>query len=149
MAPSTRKSKVSDTDGKVALQQLIVEIFGQPKDGILAKALERARITEIQDVLILSKSDREALSYIGDTGATNNLPIGYHNMLKVAKIYASFCKAKGDHITNWTKSPRLILMTSSAVMVVIGPLSSTPSPHCHQHPCLKQDPMSGFKLGIK
>jgi len=99
MVPSTQKPP-----GKVALQHLIVEVFGQPINGTLSNAFwGRAGISDIHDVLALSKVDREALSYIGDAGTLNYLPIGHQNMLKVAKIFASFCIANGSPIADWTK----------------------------------------------
>jgi len=40
--------------------------FGQPKNGILAKGLEKVGILEVYGVLVLSKAaDREILSYKG------------------------------------------------------------------------------------
>ncbi len=84
----------------------------------------RAGISDIHDVLALNKADREALSYIDDAGTPSHLPIGHQNMLKVAKIFASFCMAKGSSIVDWSKVTRLTLMTSGAVMIVIGLPSS-------------------------
>jgi len=55
-----------ETDGQIpSSTSLLVEVVGQYKDGILANALEMTGISEVYDVLVLCKADRETLSYKG------------------------------------------------------------------------------------
>jgi len=89
--------------GKSKLDHVVTEILKQPMDGTLAQALDRAGISEVFDLLILSQVDHDSLTFLDMEGLVTPLPLGLRNLLKVVRIYGPFCSAQGKPIEDWTE----------------------------------------------
>jgi len=85
------------------LEHVLTDVFKQPKDGSLAKALDRGGIHEIFGVLSLSQSDHVNLTYVEDGSTVKPISIGHKEMLTTLKLFAAFCKAEGYPIVHWTQ----------------------------------------------
>ena len=83
------------------LEHAVRVILKQPTDGPLSKALARGGIHVILDVLTLSQSARDALTYHDAYGTVRPLAIGHKNLLQMLKIYGTCCKAEGSPIVDW------------------------------------------------
>jgi len=101
--PITSRGAYSPPDGKAMLEHVLTDVFKQPKDGSLAKALDRGGVHEIFGVLSLSQSDCVNLTYMEDGGTLKPISIGQKGMLKTLKLFAAFCKAEGHPIEDWTQ----------------------------------------------
>jgi len=91
MALSARKTKTAATAataaataiaghpnnaGKSKLEHVITEILKQPTGGTLAQALDRAGISEVFDLLILSQPNRDSFTFVDTDGLVTPLPLG-------------------------------------------------------------------------
>jgi len=88
---------------KAMLKHVLSVVFKQPKDGSLAKALDRGGIHEIFGVLYLSQLDCVNLTHVEDGGTVKPISIGHKGMLKTLKLFAAFCKAEGHPNDDWTQ----------------------------------------------
>jgi len=119
MHRSTRGA-YSPPNGKAMLEHVVTVVLKQPKDGPLAKALDRGGIHEIFGVLSLSQSDCVDLTYVEDGGTVKPISIGHKG--KTLKLFAAFCKAEVILLKIRPKSPRKTLMGSGPVMHAFLPL---------------------------
>ncbi len=94
-------SASSPCDGKATLEHVVTVILKQPMDGPLSKALARGGIHTITDVLALSQSERDALTYHDVYGTVRPLAIGHKNLLRMLKLYGAYCEAEGSPIVDW------------------------------------------------
>jgi len=62
--------------GKPALDHVIATVLNQPKDGSLAKALDRGGISKVYDLLILTQTDHDSLTFVDVDGLVTPLSIG-------------------------------------------------------------------------
>jgi len=83
-------------------EHVVTVILKQPMDGPLSKALARGGIHTITDLLTLSQLEHDALTYHNVYGNVRPLAIGHKNLLRMLKIYGTYCKAKGSPIVDWT-----------------------------------------------
>jgi len=73
------RSASSPRDGEATLEHVVTVILKQPTDGPLSKALACAGIHTTSDILALTPSTRDALTYHDDFGIVKPLPIGHKN----------------------------------------------------------------------
>jgi len=85
-------------DGKVILEYVVTVVLKQPKDELLAKALDAANVHEMVDVLTLSQPARDALTYPLVDGTEKPLSISHKGMLRTLKIFVNFCQTSGASI---------------------------------------------------
>jgi len=139
---------------------VLTNVLKQPSDGPLARALDEAGISEVNDLLTLDHQSRNALTYELDDGTVKPLPIGYKNLLRVLKIFVDYCQDKGMPIDDWTAVTKrdfddfrtshdgLALSKKSDSFS-----SSTPTPIVVPTPSMsppkQKDLLSEFKKGIK
>jgi len=95
------QSASSPCDGETMLVHAVMVILKQPTDGPLSKALARGGIHTVTDILALSQSERDALTYHDVYGNVRPLAIGHKNLLRMLKAYAAYCEAKGSPIVDW------------------------------------------------
>ena len=103
-------------DGKAILEHVVTVFLKQPKDGPLAKALDREGFCEIFDLLSPSQSDCDDLRYVQADGSEAQLSIGHKGMLKTLKLFTAYNIAEGHPINDWTQVTKKDFMTSGLVM---------------------------------
>ncbi len=150
--PVTTQSRSNPPDGQAILEHVVTVVLKQPKDGPLAKALDRERISEIFDLLSLSQTDCDDLRYLQVDGSEASLSICLKGMLKLLKLFTAYYVAEGHPINDWTQvtkkdfddfrsSDACITATEKDNNIVL----STPSMGIPK----KKDLLSDFKKGIK
>ncbi len=162
LAPSGIVGSLSATipDESNIFRHVLTNVLRQPMDSPLIRALDKAAINKLNDLLTLDHQSRNALMYELDDGTGKPLPIGYKNLLRVLKIFADYCHYKGMPIDDWTAvterdfddfrtshdglalSEKSDSFFISAPIPVIAPIPSTPAPK-------QKDLLSEFKKGIK
>ncbi len=139
---------------------VLTNVLKQPSDSPLAQALDKAGISEINNLLTLDHQSRNVLTYEQDDSTVKPLPISYKNLIRVLKIFAYYCQDSSMPIKDWTAVTKRDFdefMTSHAGLAlskksstfsisthtpVIAPTPSTPAPK-------QKDLLSEFKKGIK
>ena len=149
--PVTTQSRRNLPDGKAILEHVITVVLKQPKDGPLAKALDRGGICEIFDLLSLSQSDCDDLRYMQDDGTEAPLSIKHKGMMKTFKLFTAYNMAEGHPIDDWTqvtkkdfddfRSSNACPSATEKDNNIVLPTPSVTSK--------KKDLLSDFKKGIK
>jgi len=100
----TTQSGSNSPDGQAILEYVIAVVLKQPKDGPLAKALDRGGISKIFNLLSLSQVNHDDLSYLQANGSESSLSIHLKGMLKVLKLFTVYNAAEGHPINDWTQA---------------------------------------------
>ncbi len=77
---------------------MVTVVLKQPKDGPLAKALNRGGICKSFDLISLSQSGHDDLRFAQADGTEAPLSIGHKGMLKILKLFTAYNMAEGHPI---------------------------------------------------
>jgi len=162
MPVTTRSGKSTEEEEEEELMEMdplehvVTVVFKQPKDGQLAKALERAGISEVFDVLTLNQPERDSLTYLSDDGTTPSpLSTGHKGMLKTFKLFVAFCSSSGAVIDDWTSVTKedfdRFRISDACINATEKDNTFSPPAQVTSHVTApkKNDPLTDFKRGIK
>jgi len=135
-------------DGKAILEHVITVVLKQPKDGPLAKALDREGICEIFDLLLLASLTMMISGMQGMMALRPPAQLVSKECWRFSSCSLHTTWLKVTQLMIGPKSPRRTLMASGPAIHVFLPLKRT-TMLCYQLHQLPPDLLSDFKKGIK
>ncbi len=147
--PLTR-TKVS-----AAFDHVLTVVFGVPKDGPLYKALVKSGDTDMRDVISLSESDIDSLTY-DKSDTETDIPLARHEKVLrcIFKHYLLHCSSIGSPIgLDWLSITHEDFdeyqVGPDYVAVSLGVTTPKPPTTTVQNPRPAQTPVDTFKHSIK
>jgi len=117
--------------GKPMLDHVIAVVLNQPKDGTLAKVLDRGGISKVYNVLILTQTDHDSLTFVDVDGLVTPPPslLVFETCSRWSESMAPFAQSKeGPSPTGWRLLRPSLMNSGAAPNASMPPSSKNQSP---------------------